>query len=121
MPTHPGIFAVFIIWESIHSHHKFCHDAAYGPFAQGIFPILAGDIEIVHFEITDSENLKKALNMPVTQISKISVKKGQVASFLKEYHDSFNKYVAGEAYTGMWTTYPYEAPYFLNSLRQLIL
>jgi hypothetical protein len=110
MPTHPGFFAVLIIWDSIHSHHKFNHSDAYGPFVVGIFPILAGDIEIIHFEITDRENLKKALESPVTQMSKLSIRKGQAAGFIRDYNAGFDKYIAGENYIGTWTSYPYEAP-----------
>jgi hypothetical protein len=111
MPTHPGTFAAFIIWDSIHSHHKLEHSEAYGPFVQGILPILAGDIEIVHFEISsDREVLKKTLEMPVTQMSQLSVKKGKVADFLKAYHAGFAKHIVGENYHGMWIKYPYENP-----------
>lgn len=111
MPTHPGYFAVFIIWESIHSHHKMQHSPAYGPFVQGILPILAGDIEVMHFEITDPKELKKALEMPVTQISQLFVQKGKAAEFLKTYNTAIENVFVGEKYTGMWLGYPYENPY----------
>lgn len=113
VPTHPGLFAVFIIWDSIHSHHKLEHSPAYGPFVQGVLPILAGDIDIVHFEIdSDAVSLKKALSMPCTQMSHLSIKKGKAAEFLKAYYESFEKYVVGENYHGMWMRYPYEEPYY---------
>ena len=77
------------------------------------FPILAGDIDIVHFEIdSDAVSLKKALSMPCTQMSHLSIKKGKAADFLKAYYESFDKYVVGENYHGMWMRYPYEDPYF---------
>jgi hypothetical protein len=119
-PTHPGLFTVLIIWDTIHSHHKFEHSAAYGPFVQSIFPILAGNIDIVHFEITsDASTLKKTLEKPVTQMSHLFIKKGKVANFLTAFYESFEKHIVGEKYHGMWTSYPYEEPYILYSWLQL--
>ena len=111
MPTHPGFLAVFIIWESIHAHHKMQHSPAYGPFVQAALPFLAGDIDMRHFEITDVGQLKAALEMPVTQISQLSIQKGKAAEFLKAYDDAISRYIVGENYTGMWLGYPYEDPY----------
>jgi hypothetical protein len=111
MPTHPGFLAVFIIWESIQAHHKMQHSPAYGPFIQAALPVLAGDIDVRHFEITDVEQLKAALEMPVTQISQLSIQKGKAAEFLKAYDDALSKYIVGENYTGMWLGYEYEDPY----------
>jgi len=112
MPTHPGILAVIIIWENIHAHHRFMHSESYGPFMMNAAPILAGDIEVVHLEVTDSKTLKTTLTSPVTQISHLSVKKGYAAKFLKEYHENYKKLVAGgEKNHGMWMQHSYEAPY----------
>ena len=74
-------------------------------------PILAGDIDVVHLEVTHRETVKETLESPVTQISHISVKKGYAAKFLKEYHENFNKHIVGEKNHGMWTQYSYEDPY----------
>jgi hypothetical protein len=117
MPTHPGVLAVFIIWESIQSHHKMQHGPAYGPFVQSIFPVLAGDIEVRHLEITDPTQLKKALEMPVTQMSQLFVQKGKAADFLKTYHATVEKALVGQKYTGMWLGYPYEEPYANYTLK----
>jgi hypothetical protein len=111
MPTNPGIFCIMIVWDSINAHHKFQHSPAYKPFIVSALPILAGDLEVIHFEITDRKTLKKALESPVTQISHLYIKKGFVADFLKAYHASFEKYVVGEKYNGMWISYPYEDAY----------
>lgn len=114
MPTHPGIFLVVMIWDSIHSHHKFQHSPSYKPFIVSALPILAGDLDVIHFEITDRKALKKALESPVTQISHLHIKKGFVADFLKAYNASFEKYVAGENFNGMCINYPYEDAYGLH-------
>lgn len=112
MPTHPNTFAVVIVWDSIHSHHKFEHSAAYGPFLASALPILAGDINIQHFEISGgSEVLKKALESPITGMSVLPVKKGKAADFLGFYNETYAKYVLGERFKGMWFHYPYEDPY----------
>ena len=111
MPTHPGIFVLVIIWDAIQSHHKFEHSPAYGPFLQAAMPLIAGDIEIAHMDITDKDNLKKALESPVTQTSILGIKRGRVSSFLDAYDENFKKYIVGENYRGMWLTYAYEEPY----------
>ena len=113
MPTHPGLLCVIIIWDNIHSHHKFQHSPAYKPFMAAAAPILAGDLEIAHFEITDKKALKKALESPCTQISNLHIKKGMAADFLKAYNASFQKYIVGEKFNGMWISYSYENPYVL--------
>jgi len=110
MTTHPGILAAFIIWDSIHSHHKMEHSAAYGPFVAGIKPFLSGPIEILHFDITEPEQLKKALEAPVTQVSRLQVTPGQAAPFLEGYHTGLKKYIVGEKYKGITLLYPYEDP-----------
>jgi hypothetical protein len=120
MPTHPGILAVIIIWDSIQAHHKFMHSEAYAPFMQQAAPILTGDIDVTHLEITDKETLKTTLESPVTQISHISIKKGYAAKFLKEYHENFKKHLVSEKNHGMWTQHSYEDPY-LPRLSQLIV
>ena len=53
-----------MIWDSINSHHKFQHSPSYKPFIASAAPILAGDLDVVHFEITDRKTLKKALESP---------------------------------------------------------
>jgi hypothetical protein len=111
MPTHSGHFCVIIVWDSIHSHHKFQHSPAYKSFMTAAAPFLAGDIQLAHFEITDKKSLKKALESPCTQISHLFIKKGLAADFIQAYNSSFEKYVAGEKYNGMWLAYPYEDPY----------
>jgi len=121
MPTHPGIFCVVMIWDSIHSHHKFQHSPSYKQFIVSVLPILAGDLEVIHFEITDRKALKKALESPVTQISHLYIKKGFVADFLKAYNAGFEKYVVGEKYNGMCINYPYEDAYGPSLLRELTL
>ena len=114
MSTHPGVFAIYVIWDSIHSHHKMEHSPAYGPFVQAVIPFIAGEIEISHFEITDREQLKIALDMPVTQISHLPIHKDKVADFLKGYGDGITKYIAGHNYRGISLLYPYEDPYVLR-------
>lgn len=77
-------------------------------------PILAGGIDVVHVEVTDSKTLKTTLGSPVTQISNLSVKKGYAAKFLKEYHENHKILVAsGEKNHGMWMAHSYEDPYAL--------
>ena len=110
MTTHPGLFAIYCIWDSINSHHSLQHSAAYGPFIQPIIPLLAGDISIAHLEITDRENLKEALESPVTQMSHLAIRKGKAAEFLKAYYQNFDKHIVGEKYKGMWLGYSYEDP-----------
>jgi quinol monooxygenase YgiN len=110
VPTHPGLFCVIIIWDNIHSHHKFQHSPEYKSFMVAAAPIIAGDLEIAHFEITDKKALKKALESPCTQISHLFIKKGFAADFLKAYHASFEKYIVGEKFTGMCLSYSYEDP-----------
>ena len=83
-------------------------------------PILTGDIDVTHLEITDKETLKTTLESPVTQISHISIKKGYAAKFLKEYHENFKKHLVSEKNHGMWTQHSYEDPY-LPRLSQLIV
>jgi hypothetical protein len=111
MTTHPGILAVFIIWDTIHSHHKMEHSAAYGPYIAGIKPFLSGPIEVMHLEITEPKQLKLALESPITQISHLHVTAGQVAPFLEGYHGALKKYIVGEKYTGITMMYSYEDPY----------
>jgi len=77
----------------------------------GVVPLIAGDIEIIHMEVTDPVTLKRALESPITQTSHLSIKKGKAADFLKAYDASFQKYVVGEKYRGMWLGYAYEDPY----------
>lgn len=67
--THPNLFACYMIWDTIESHHKMQHSPTYGPFGYSLAPMLAGDIPITHFNITDPQQLKKALEMPVTLTS----------------------------------------------------
>ena len=115
MPTHQGLFAVAMIWESIHAHHKFAHSPAYGPFIAAALPILAGPLDIKHFEIlSDRDGLKRALEAPITGMSVLPVKKGKAADFLSFYNDKYAKYVVGDAYNGMWFHYPYEQPYSIR-------
>jgi hypothetical protein len=111
MPTHPGLLLVVIIWESIHSHHAFQHGPAYKPFIVSALPILAGDLIVANFEVKSHSEVKKALESPCTQISHLAIKKGFVYEFLEAYHTGWKKYVGGEKYNGMWTSYPYEDPY----------
>src|SRR5579859_3946925 len=113
MTTHPGILAVLIIWDTIHSHHKLEHSPSYGPFVAGVKPFLAAPIQIQHFEITEPKQLKQAIESPVTQISHLHVTGGQVAPFLKGYHDGLEKYIKGEKYKGITLMYPYEDVYAL--------
>ena len=113
MTTHPGILAVLIIWDTIHSHHKLEHSSSYGPFVAGVKPFLAGPIQIQHFEITEPKQLKEAIESPVTQISQLHVTGGQVAPFLEGYHDGLGKYIKGEKYKGITLMYPYEDVYAL--------
>ena len=109
--THPGIFAVYNIWDTIHSHHQLQHSAAYGPFVQNVAHFLAGDIDILHFEIADPTQLKSALEMPVTQTTAFRVRKGKVAEFLKAIDDAIAEKILGEGYNGLCLAYPYEDPY----------
>lgn len=113
MPTHPGLFCVVIIWDSIHAHHKFQHSPSYKSFLAAAATILAGDLQFAHFEITDKKSLKKALESPCTQISHLYIKKGFVADFLKAYNAGIEKALAGEKYNGTWISYPYEDAYRL--------
>ena len=113
--THPGILAALIIWETIHAHHKLEHSHAYGPFVAGVKPFLASPIQILHFEITEPEQLKAALESPVTQISQLHVTGGQVAPFLEGYHSGLDRYIKGEKYKGITLMYPYEDVYALLS------
>ena len=110
VPTHSGQFCVIIIWDSIHSHHKFQHSPSYKSFMAATAPVIAGDLEIAHFEITDKKSLKKALDSPCTQISHLYVKKGLAADFIKSYNSGFENYVSWEKFSGMWLAYPYEDP-----------
>jgi hypothetical protein len=113
VPTHPGLFAVAIIWESIHAHHKFQHSHSYGPYIAAVLPIIDGPLDINHFEISsDSEGLKRALESPITGMSVLPVKKGKAADFLEFYTEKYAKFVVGGSYKGMWFHYPYEQPYF---------
>jgi hypothetical protein len=106
MPTHSGHFCVIIVWDSIHSHHKFQHSPAYNSFMATAAPLIAGDIQIAHLEITDKKSLKKALESPWTQISHLFIKKG-----LASDNSSFEKYVVREKVNGMWPRHPYEDLY----------
>jgi hypothetical protein len=83
--THPNLFVCYMIWDTIESHHKMQHSPAYGPFSHSLAPMLAGDISITHFQITDPQQLKMALEMPVTLTSHMKIAKDKVAGFLKEY------------------------------------
>lgn len=111
MTTHPGILSVFVIWDTIHSHHKMEHSVAYGTFVAGVKPFLSGPIEMMHFEIMEAKELKLALESPITQVSHLHVGKGQVAPFLEGYHAGLKKYIVGEKYKGITMMYPYEDPY----------
>ena len=108
--THPGLFAAYIIWDTIHSHHKMEHSRAYGPFVLKVLPLLAGDIEISHFEITDPVQLKAALEMPVTVTTHIRVQKGRVADFLEAYEGGIAKYIVSDKIHGRFLGYSYEDP-----------
>ena len=114
VPTHPGWFAIVVVWESIHAHHKFQHSSAYATFLAAAVTIVAGPIDVKHFEISeDREGLKRALEAPITGMSVLPVKKGKAAEFLSFYNDTYAKYVVGDTYNGMWFHYPYEDPYFI--------
>lgn len=114
MLTEPGIFVLVVIWDSIHSHHKFEHTPLYGPFLESGMPYIAGELEIAHMDITDAAAVKKALESPITQTSILGIKKGRVADFLKTYDENFRKYIVGEKYCGMWLGYAYEDPYLVR-------
>src|SRR5208282_4559160 len=97
VPTHPRLFAVVAIWESIHSYHKFGHSPAYGLFMAAALPVLDGPLDIKHFDIfLDSKTLKTALESPITGMSILPVKKGKVADFFGFYNEKYWKYVAGD-------------------------
>jgi hypothetical protein len=113
MPTHPGHFCAIIVWDTIHSHHKFQHSPAYNSFMTIAASLIAGDIQIAHLEITDKKSLKKALESPCTQISHLFIKKGSAADFIKAYNSSFEKYIVGEKFNGLWLVHSYEDPYIL--------
>ena len=98
-----------MIWDKIESHHKMQHSPAYGPFRRSMMPILSGDIEIAHMEINDCRQLKKALEMPVTQISHVKIEKDKVAEAL-ELHNKALKNIEEELHC-MSMMYSYEDPY----------
>jgi hypothetical protein len=108
--THPGLFAAYLIWDSIHSHHKLQHSPTYGPFAMSVYPLLAGDIEVVHLEITDPVQLKTAMERPVLGSTVVKIQKGKVAPFLGAYKAVIEKHSAQPKHTGLWIGYTYEDP-----------
>ena len=99
------------MWDTIHSHHKWEHSHGYGPFVQSVLPLLAGDIEIVHLEITDPVKLKTAMERPVLGTTVVRIQKGKVANFLGSYKAAIEKHASNDNYKGLWIGYPYEDPY----------
>lgn len=110
MTTHPALLGTYVIWDSLASHHNFQHSEVYAKLGATAAPILTGDLDVKHFEITDAENLKKALESNFTQTSVLQVKKGTAHKFLKDYYAAFDKYIAGEKYHGWWTAHSVENP-----------
>src|ERR1700737_1920016 len=108
--THPNLFVVCVIWDSIQSHHKMLHSPEFGSALHALMPICDEAPEFKNFKITDAKELKKVLEMPVTQMSCASIKKDQAAAFIKEYNNAWNKYV--KQYCNCHTImYSYEDPY----------
>jgi hypothetical protein len=74
-------------------------------------PALDGDLEVRHFEITDAEQLKRALEMPVTQTSCVKIPKDKVAEFIEAYYGG-QKFIAEELNCHCMM-HAYEDPYVL--------
>jgi len=108
--THPGLFAAYLIWDEIQSHHKMQHGPAYGPFVMSVLPLLAGPIEVTHLDITDIAQLKTAMESPVLGTTVTRIQKGKVAPFLEAYKQAIAKQSVGPKHKAIWVGYSYEDP-----------
>jgi|SRR5579862_4195847 len=109
--THPNLFAVYNIWESIHSHHKFQHSPEYGPFLFLVFPMLDGPIKFAHLDVENMKELRTTLESPVHQTSSLNVAMDKAGAYLKWWDEDSQKYLGGEKMNAIWLGYSYEDPY----------
>ena len=112
MLTHPKLFAVYNIWDSILSFHRFLHSPEYAsPFLENIFPILDGAVQISTTEIKDMDTLKITIDSPVHQLSSLHIAMDKAATYLKWWNENREKHLGGEKMKAIWTAYSYEDPY----------
>jgi hypothetical protein len=115
--THPNILGVFTIWDSIHSSHKFLHRPEYPGFLKAVFPLRGpeGPETRTSFEIfSDAQELKKAVESPVTQAAVFYTSRIKVGEYIKWWREEGAKHVENFTSQGtlkaLWGGYPYEDP-----------
>jgi len=113
--THPDVIGVYAIWDSIDAHHQFMHSPDYGELLTLVAAGVAGPLIRTHLEIPDkiSQDLKTALESPITMNSILPIARHKAAEYLKWRVETLPQY--GKQFpvkiNALFTHYSYEEPY----------
>lgn len=66
-------------WESLEKHQVFQNSEVHGPFVERIFSVTTGvqDTQLVHVDFKPLNDLKRALDAPLTSIATFAFENGQ--------------------------------------------
>ncbi|TIA35177.1 hypothetical protein D6C83_06723 [Aureobasidium pullulans] len=95
----PNIVQLLVVWDSVQSHKNFMDSPQYQPFLDTLSPLLAGQPQLVHFELKSAaDDLAAAVSAPVTELATIFLTEktqsfydnvGSFADILRDHTEGF--------------------------------